>query len=316
MDYTKFLGKKETLVLPFVGGTRVEAPGRSLRLARSDLEPGFWSFSIAGRTATPVERAEAPSLEGRPKVRGHFAAGALVTSGSACEELELLPAEEPPALSPLTARRWHGGALLFDALEFEGDAEPACREALEEGRGIDGIRGVTPALRAAFAAALLARVGRMHNTPISFVEARPYVQDVATRGEAGARAAVARIADERRRDAAARAAREVEERAEENRRVRAARVATARETVEERVEKALRSADAHLRATRDLGDGTLEVTYTFAGQRFVSVVDVVDLNVVDAGVCLAGEDSLVTLESLPGVIREAIDTDRLVITRR
>jgi len=45
-------------------------------------------------------------------------------------------------------------------------------------------------------------------------------------------------------------------------------------------------------------------------------IDAITLQVWDAGVCLAGEDRLVTLESLPGVIREAIETGRLVITRR
>jgi hypothetical protein len=50
-------------------------------------------------------------------------------------------------------------------------------------------------------------------------------------------------------------------------------------------------------------------------ERFISIVDADSLQVVDAGVCLAGADSKVTLESLPSVIREAIDTDVLVITR-
>jgi hypothetical protein len=50
-------------------------------------------------------------------------------------------------------------------------------------------------------------------------------------------------------------------------------------------------------------------------ERFISVVDALSLHVYDSGVCLAGEDELVTLESLPSVIREAIETGALVITR-
>jgi hypothetical protein len=46
------------------------------------------------------------------------------------------------------------------------------------------------------------------------------------------------------------------------------------------------------------------------------VVDAITLHVYDSGVCLAGADELVTLDSLPGVIREAIEEDALVITRR
>lgn len=39
------------------------------------------------------------------------------------------------------------------------------------------------------------------------------------------------------------------------------------------------------------------------------------LNVLDAGICLDGADGALTLESLPGVIREAVETGALVVTR-
>jgi hypothetical protein len=45
------------------------------------------------------------------------------------------------------------------------------------------------------------------------------------------------------------------------------------------------------------------------------VVDAASLRVIDAGICLAGHDGLVTLDSLPGVIREAWESDELVMTR-
>ncbi|MFP2934552.1 hypothetical protein ACLESO_57485, partial [Pyxidicoccus sp. 3LG] len=70
-----------------------------------------------------------------------------------------------------------------------------------------------------------------------------------------------------------------------------------------------------LRDVRRLAGNRLEVTYAFMDERFISIVDAGSLQVVDAGVCLAGADSEVTLESLPSVIREAIDTGVLVITR-
>ncbi len=69
-------------------------------------------------------------------------------------------------------------------------------------------------------------------------------------------------------------------------------------------------------ASRRLSQLQIEVTWEFMGERFISVIDAMTLQVYDSGVCLAGEDDLVTLDSLPGVIREAIDTGRLVITRR
>jgi hypothetical protein len=82
-----------------------------------------------------------------------------------------------------------------------------------------------------------------------------------------------------------------------------------------RVERALETAGARLLATRRLGNERLEVTFGFMGERFISIVEADSLRVVDAGICLAGADREVTLESLPSVIREAIEDDVLVITR-
>jgi hypothetical protein len=51
------------------------------------------------------------------------------------------------------------------------------------------------------------------------------------------------------------------------------------------------------------------------GQRLISLVEPERLRVIDAGFCLQGQDELVTLDSLPSVLREALDTDQLHITR-
>ena len=81
------------------------------------------------------------------------------------------------------------------------------------------------------------------------------------------------------------------------------------------MEQALESAGARLLDTRRLGSDRLEVTFGFMGERFISIVEANTLQVVDAGICLAGSDRQVNLESLPSVIREAIEDDVLVITR-
>ena len=82
-----------------------------------------------------------------------------------------------------------------------------------------------------------------------------------------------------------------------------------------RVERALESAGARLLDTRRLGSERLEVTFGYMDERFISIVEADTLQVVDAGICLAGADREVNLESLPSVIREAIRNDVLVITR-
>jgi hypothetical protein len=81
------------------------------------------------------------------------------------------------------------------------------------------------------------------------------------------------------------------------------------------VELVLEHAGAQLVDQRRIGNRQLEVTFRFMGERFISLVDVNTLQVMDAGICLAGADREVTLESLPSVNREAIQTDRLVMTR-
>ena len=84
-----------------------------------------------------------------------------------------------------------------------------------------------------------------------------------------------------------------------------------------RARQALEDAGARVHATRQLESGLLEVTYSFLGERFISVVQAATLQVVDSGICLGHPpaDELVTLDSLPSVIKEAIDTGRLVKLR-
>jgi hypothetical protein len=59
----------------------------------------------------------------------------------------------------------------------------------------------------------------------------------------------------------------------------------------------------------------VEVRWMFRGQRLSSLVAEQGLRVIDSGLCLSGEDDLLTLDSLPGVVRQAMDDDVLVITR-
>lgn len=67
--------------------------------------------------------------------------------------------------------------------------------------------------------------------------------------------------------------------------------------------------------------GEMVVQYRFRRRRLECVVDRTTMNVIDAGVCLTdhdtGEkgDTYFTLESLPGVIGEAMDLDKLVVWR-
>ncbi|GMU01023.1 hypothetical protein KH5H1_51430 [Corallococcus caeni] len=388
MDYRKLLGKVESAVLPYFGGGTVDAPSRRLRVTWP-VAPGWWRFEVKGREATAREPAGPEGLEALPRVRGHVWGTRLVREGALAEALALMPEEEPPRLSPVTARRWHDGTLLFEGVEFEGEAEEAARRALEEDRALGDARGVSASLRAAFGFAVLEAASRGTGIPFAPMEARARVLDVAREGRAEAERCLRGLAEERARFLRMQAEQESRREAAETRawthrehgapevwrdaegreiarplsgrererwdaltRMRqepgpspfpgdpdgreAARAWSEREHGEARrngrghtrhthrrtesdvgawVERALDKAGARLLAQRRLGDGLVEVVYTFMGERFVTVVEAATLRVRDAGVCLAGADTQVTLESLPSVLKEAIDTDALVITR-
>jgi hypothetical protein len=267
--------------------------------------------------------ADAPDLLKLPKVRGHLFGARLVRDGAVAEPLHLIPDDEPPRFSLCTARRWHSGQLLFDTLEFDTDAEEAVRRAFEDNAGLANISGVPATLRAAFGYALLERVSARIQIPFAPSEVRAAIAAVAQNGVQGAEAELRRLHAEREQS--------LREMAELHRRrqeqfardelaaQREARIEIARqhrETVDERAERALRDAGAELRSLRRVGE-QLEVIFTFMNERFISLVDAATLQVIDSGICLGHPpaDEELTLESLPSVIREAIDTEALVILR-
>lgn len=314
LDYRKFLGKASSLVLPYFGGRHVYGAARRWPV-QVEQAPGWYRFELGGRFAKPVDGAEAPDLSGLPAVRGHFARGWLFGGGRELEPIELLPAEEPPVLAPVVTRRWESGDLVFDSVELEGDSEEQCRQALEEERGIGDVKNVGASLRAAFGYALVARVGERLDVAISPREAVGAALALAAEGRARAEALLRELSEERRLEAV-----RVEAwlRSEGRAPLPAPGDAARRvgPTPIDRAERALTEAGAELSACRGLGDGLLEVTYRFLGQRFISVVDERSLQVIDAGICLSGSDRLVTLESLPSVIREGYENGELNITRR
>ena len=328
MDYRKFLGKEEERVLPYLGGAFLHAKDRRLRLAAEPAAPGWYRFRIKGREATPLGPAEPDALDTLPAVRGHLVGERLVREGSIAERVLFLPAEEPPQLSPCRARRWHSGELLFEMIDFESEAEEAVRRALEEDTALAPIKGVPATLRAAFAYAVFEAESRRIGIPAVPAEQRPHLAKVAELGRPEAERALRALAAERvlaeremrelhqRRDLVQRAQQAVEEQQQ-----RAAQHGRQRRGGEAdaiaRAELALDAAGARMRSARGLGNGNLEVIFTFMDERFISVVNTATLQVVDSGICLGHppRDELVTLESLPSVIKEAIDTDRLVILR-
>lgn len=333
MDYRAFLGRKEPVVLPYFGGSRVDAADRRLHLhveKDAAIEPGWWRFVIDGRRAIPQERAEAVDLGALPAMRGHWVSGYVVASGRELGRIALPPEEEPAELARVMARRWYSGELLLESVDFEDDAELEARRALEDRRALGDVKGVVPSLRAAFAYALGTAVARELRVPVTLRELAPRLVAIADGGADAVRARLDELVAERRAALAAVEARRREAEAAARERARLAElgrrqqelrsVATqARERVRhgtpcQRAEAALDDARARMRACRRVG-GNLDVTFDIDDVRIIATVDGTTLQVYDAGICLAGSDRELTLDSLPSVVREAIEDGTLNITR-
>lgn len=308
VDYRRFLAAPTEVVLPHFGGVVVEGRDRRYTLP-SPCAPGWWRFRLSGRVATPLGSAEPIDLEGLPIVRGHGFWDRLVREGAVAEVLWLAP-EAPPRFAALRARRWPSGELIHDGLELESDAEVAVRRAFEDHRPIDSIPGVPATLRAAHTYAELSRAAEALGVPVSPRELR---RALTLRADERAGFLQSLVVE---RERAARAQREAAWITEAQRRAVAHPGPGPLDgDLTERLRGALAKSGAMLIDHRPLEGGGVEVVFRFLGERFVALVDRATLQVWDAGICLSGHDADLTLESLPGVIREAIEDDVLVVTR-
>jgi hypothetical protein len=315
MDYRNFLKPSEPLVLPFFGGTRVDTADRRLRLSTAPTAPGWWRFEIKGRHATPIERASPVDLSSLPAMRGHYIDGWVVASGRELGRIALPLDDEPAPLARVTARRWFSGDWLFDTADFEDDAELEARKALEERRALGAVKGVVPSLRAAFGYALGLATAVQLKIPMSIRELSPIVVEIADGGPGVVQQLFDDLVEERRREEAA--IRERERLIQLANRAGTARVVERANTARERCDDALADARARMVGFRNRANNQVEVTYTVDGARIISIVDGYTLQVIDPGVCLGhgGEHRTLTLDAMPSVIREAIETHRLNILR-
>ncbi len=322
MDYKAFLSKVEELELPFFGGSRVDTKDRRLRVEHEGEEPlasGWYRFKIDGRKAIAKRPAKTGDLSALPAVRGHFVSGWIVVDGRHLHRMALPIDDEPEPLSRVVARRWYSGDLLFDTTEFEDDAELTARRALEERQALGDTKGVVPSLRAAFGYAVGMDVARELNIHVTPRELMSHVVAIADTGRAVVVQMFEHLLEQRRREIEA-APRRVEEASQVARLAsvtRGARVIPRERDLVRRADDALEQAGARmLSARRVAGGDQLDVVYEVDGERIMSLVDAVSLQVLDPGICLSGAHRVLTLDAMPSVVREAIEEEHLNITRR
>lgn len=137
-------------MIPYSGLGKVTDGHRTWRV-RETLAPGWYIFTIEGRFAKQVDRAE-PQWDSWDLVchRGYLAAGRFHAISVTTKLLGLPEDEEGERFTPVMARRWFDKTFWFDAWDFEDEVEFEVREAFEMRKGISEIKGITPPLAQAF----------------------------------------------------------------------------------------------------------------------------------------------------------------------
>lgn len=296
-------------VLPWTGGRTVTDGQRTWRIqGRRPDEHGWYTFRTSGgRKASLVGPADI-NLEfedGRPLIKGYLVGERLIPDDARVDPNpdKLVEQTEPvyivePGLDRFTRATAVrvGEDLIYLRMEFPDGPEAEALAAYQDRKdSIGGISGVSPALDLAFRWISHQRV----QAEIRRVEMERL------RVEEEARLAV----EERRQQAM------------KDIGTGLGRRKVAEHDFDTAAKAALALSGAELLDTRpSYSKANMVVQYRFRGRRLECEVDRKTLRIVDAGVCLddhRGEkgDTYFTLESLPGVIKQAMDEHKLVVWR-
>src|SRR5262245_3767991 len=151
MDYSQFLQKPdEMLRLPCFGGKSVCDDKLTYRL-RETLQPGWYQFRKSGRYLDVDSPIEPETDQWKlPRVSGYVMNSRMIGNDFQGRLFGLPTDSDFSKFTPISARKWFDGHLLFEGQEFETEVETKVRDAFEEEGGIEDIKGITPALAHAF----------------------------------------------------------------------------------------------------------------------------------------------------------------------
>jgi hypothetical protein len=298
----------ERSTLPWTGGRSLHSESRTLKLAAQPREHGWYTFKIDGNTALdPVPADPVLDLIKKP-VTGYLVGDRIVIDDTRIDPDPAKIAEQTEKVYLVddaldrfarirAGRIYSEGPLIFLEQTFPLGPEDSVMNAfLDNMPSVREISGVTPGLDAAF---------RMEVYRREQAEAR--------------RIELARLAaEEEARRAAEQLRREINQRYGSSERLRE----LARIDFGAAAKTALAVGGAEYLDHRQHGRGGTDyaVKYRIDGHRLECVCDV-QMRIIDAGVCLTDHrtetkyDQHFTLESLPSVIREAINKHKLVVWR-
>ncbi len=300
---------EEFIKLPWLGGRQLRTLERAFKLEGPlPEEQGWYAFRVSNRVLRAIRTTEPwePALGWQ--TAGYLVGDRLVPDNarvavdpgaliSCSERIHLVEPGLGRFVRVSAGRPHEGGPLVYRGQEMPLGPEESVLQAFHDQRpDVDDVPGVVPAL------------------------------DVAFRFETWRRAETERLrAEERLR-------RELEE----QERLRQERLAQVREqlgTGDGRREMAKIDFAEAARAALAMGGaeyldhrpsynrGEMVVQFRFDRRRFECTCDARTLRIIDAGICLTDHDTgvkgdaLFTLESFPSVIREAIETNKLVVWR-
>jgi hypothetical protein len=305
----------ERIVSPWVGGRTLRQGDRTWKI-EGDLPPehGWYSFKITGRTAKLDVPSDPSSDPLNFKVRGYLVGDRLVPDDAqvtfrptdivrVSEQIHLVEPGLDLFVRVVAGRMFDGGPLVFELQDMPlGPEDDVLRMFLDDESTVDSIKGVPPALDAAF------RMERWR-----------------------------RVEAERRRQEIERVRREEEER--QQREERRTRLIQQLGDAAGRRAMAVVDFGAAARAALAVGgaayvdhrpafrNGEVVVRFRLNRRRFECTCDQRTLRIIDAGICLTAHyddeefaggtkgDTLFTLESLPAVILQAEREGKLVVFR-
>jgi len=297
----------KTMVSPWVGGRSLRSRDRTWRIERPPREHGWYEFELSSRTAKVKGSVEPCVMYLDFNLIGYLVGDRFVRKGSLVDpdpskiteqsERIYLVEEGLDRFALISAgRMFEDGPLIYREQEFPDGAEDDVMSAFLDQKGsIADVKGVTPALDAAF---------RMETWQREQAEKRRQELERIRREEEERRA------KEERRKALA-----------EKLGDGAGRREMAAVDFTEAARAALAVGGAELLDVRNSRRGEKAVRYRLDGRRYECICDEKTLQIIDAGICLIDHstnekgDAFFTLESLPAVVRQADREGVLVVFR-
>jgi hypothetical protein len=299
----------ETLVSPWVEGRSLRQGDRTWTIdGKLPKEQGWYEFKLANRRAKLKGATENPGGALKFIKRGYLVGDRFVedTVRVDPDPAKIIAFSEPlflvePGLDRFVrvaaGRMCEDGPLVYEGQEMPlGSEEEVLKVFLDSGNSVDGIPGVVPALDAAFRMEALQRVEAQRRR--AELERQRLLKEERLKLEERRKKLFEKLGD-----AAGRREMALHDFAE------AARAALAV------------GGAKYLDHRKAVRKNEMAVRYSINGRNYECTCDAYTLRIIDAGICLinhgTGEkgDTYFTLESLPGVVLQAMGERRLVVFR-